>query len=1322
MNFSSGLPRRFKGTNMENHKLRTMGLTAIIISCLFLGLSGNISAQEKTDASDKAATAKAFNDEGKRLINSGKAREALEAFIKANELAPMAVEYASNAGVASFMINDYDSSAKYFQKVVDIGLAQKRYQLVSQYQAQVKSVLSNWPQEMMNRMEALKQAPKDEKGSAAYPEWEKAISKGAGLLASGKLKGARYFTEQAVTLAEENFEPGHMLILESKVRLARILSSENQYQKAATLYDAVRKGYEAHLGPDHPETIWINFEKASIARKMRQYESALSLLDETIKSLSKVVGEQHIKVLRAKYEKADLLQEKGDIKNAETAFKKVAAHFSNTLKDHHPDTVAVYSALAKNFELQTRYADAEKMYQNILELQSKALGPKATPRLQTINWLADIYRLQGRYTDAEKLLVENLENVKAKFGDDHYFTLITQNFMANLYEDIGDYKKARNLYETIYTTTLSRFGEKHPNTVTGMTNLGNIYRKLGEFKDAEMFYDRAYQQMSAIGGTKHPVTIRLMANMGLVFDNQGLFDKSEPLLRQAIRYSKEISPDTWKNDRNVWNMLNNLALLYESQGLFSKAEPIHQELIELCKKSLGEKHTRTAANINNLGYLYLLQEENEKALVHFQQAHEIWNTLYGERHQASLKSLNNLGRTYQRLGNFQEARTAIEKALRLRTEVFGPEHVDTIRSMHDLAVVLTTAKEHDEADELFAKTLALSEKELGFFHPYTFETLNHYADLKEQRGQWDEALNLRLTVFDRRNEFFNRVLWATNENARAGFIHIHRLELDALVALLINRNYPEAARKILEISLERKGLLLKISSEIQQVVSFSKDPALAKISQNLMDIKKELAALTLSGPVDGMTEEEHKQRTLEIIDDIEFIEGELARKSAVFKQKSAPMTLDDVMEKLGADSVVVDYFIYNEPSDLTKKLIAVTAQNKVDDTARFDLIQYGEMADLEEGVKIFREVIIDEDAERQDLFDEAQYRYEQIWEPLLDSLGEKTDIYLVPDGILNIMPFEALMDPDENYLLTTYRINILTSMRDLVRREVVEGNNTLLMIAGPDYDLEAYTREKKKIKRSRSRSGSRTDGRTGNDDLANGLRMSRGVRGMRGLNFDPLPGAEAEGRDIELLAQGKKETVSYYKKDGEEAKLRGFDQGPEILHIATHGFFLQPQERLTKRLLKTMRSGGLDIPPPGDNPLLRAGLAFAGINQNAAFLGEIDTDNDGVLTAMEVLELNLQGTKVVILSACETGLGEIHEGEGVYGLRRAFQEAGASTVVNSLWEVSDAGTQKLMTLLYEEMLKGASVRDAFHEARLQMASHYQWGHPYYWSAFFMVGL
>jgi CHAT domain-containing protein len=156
-------------------------------------------------------------------------------------------------------------------------------------------------------------------------------------------------------------------------------------------------------------------------------------------------------------------------------------------------------------------------------------------------------------------------------------------------------------------------------------------------------------------------------------------------------------------------------------------------------------------------------------------------------------------------------------------------------------------------------------------------------------------------------------------------------------------------------------------------------------------------------------------------------------------------------------------------------------------------------------------------------------------------------------------------------------------------------------------------------------------------------------------------------------------------------------------------------------LLKLQRGTDLHVPPPGDNPLLRAGLAFAGINTNAQFLGDIDTVNDGVLTALEVLGLNLTGTRLVVLSACETGLGEIHEGEGVYGLRRSFQEAGVAEVVSSLWEVSDAGTQALMTSFYNRMLSGEQARDALRATQLEMIDSPEWGYPYVWSAFMIVG-
>jgi CHAT domain-containing protein len=235
-----------------------------------------------------------------------------------------------------------------------------------------------------------------------------------------------------------------------------------------------------------------------------------------------------------------------------------------------------------------------------------------------------------------------------------------------------------------------------------------------------------------------------------------------------------------------------------------------------------------------------------------------------------------------------------------------------------------------------------------------------------------------------------------------------------------------------------------------------------------------------------------------------------------------------------------------------------------------------------------------------------------------------------------------------------------------------------------------------------------------------GLRGS--ASGLRGLNFDPLPGAEKEGRLItEEVAESQKASEVYFKNEAQEIVLADLASPPEILHVATHGFFLKADDTLRKRLLKLQRGAELQVPPPGDNPLLRAGLAFAGINTNAQFLGDIEIVNDGVLTALEVLGLNLTGTRLVVLSACETGLGEIHEGEGVYGLRRSFQEAGVAEVISSLWAVSDRGTQALMAEFYQKVLAGQPAREALRETQLELMDSPEWGYPYVWSAFMIVG-
>jgi CHAT domain-containing protein len=220
------------------------------------------------------------------------------------------------------------------------------------------------------------------------------------------------------------------------------------------------------------------------------------------------------------------------------------------------------------------------------------------------------------------------------------------------------------------------------------------------------------------------------------------------------------------------------------------------------------------------------------------------------------------------------------------------------------------------------------------------------------------------------------------------------------------------------------------------------------------------------------------------------------------------------------------------------------------------------------------------------------------------------------------------------------------------------------------------------------------------------------------LQFGPLPGTATEAEAIHPLLP---DAVVLTESAATENAIKQV-QAPAILHIATHGFFL---ENVAQPTIENGRGIGIiasdtPITPASiitvENPLLRSGLALAGFNKRDSGY------EDGVLTALEASQLNLFGTQLVVLSACETGLGDIANGEGVYGLRRAFAIAGAETQLISLWQVDDLSTQSLMVSYYENLTAGMGRSEALREAQLALInSQSRYAHPFYWAAFVLTG-
>jgi CHAT domain-containing protein len=330
----------------------------------------------------------------------------------------------------------------------------------------------------------------------------------------------------------------------------------------------------------------------------------------------------------------------------------------------------------------------------------------------------------------------------------------------------------------------------------------------------------------------------------------------------------------------------------------------------------------------------------------------------------------------------------------------------------------------------------------------------------------------------------------------------------------------------------------------------------------------------------------------------------------------------------------------------------------------------------------------------------AKALYELVIQPVGPYLMGRKRLFVSPDGMLNLIPFEIFTTPEGRYLMEDYVINYVTAGRDIVRfQDTTVAKGGALIVADPDYDLGI--KEK--------------------DRVVGELKVAKALRGnvskdAKGLNFMRLPDTKLEADNIERILREKYggEVRNYQDKKALEEILFS-RESPKVLHLATHGYFLRDEEA------KEVLGQGFDLQEmeraPGmgiENPMLRSGIVLAGVNASLR-----EGRDDGMVSAEKILGLRLKGTEMVVLSACETGVGDVRSGEGVFGLRRAFILSGARTVVMSLWGVPSRETTELMTRFYTLIAEGKTKAEALREAKLDMMQKKR--NPFYWGAFVLVG-
>src|SRR6266498_944758 len=833
-------------------------------------------------------------------------------------------------------------------------------------------------------------------------------------------------------------------------------------------------------------------------------------------------------------------------------------------------------------------------------------------------------RREGKYDEALQLVERSLEIRERLLGPDHPDVATAINSLAILHRQKGQYAKAEQLCRRSLAIRESALGPDHPHVADSLNNLASIYYNQGDFPKADLLFRRALMIREKALGPSHLDVAQSLSNLIVLYRDTGEYAKAAPLSQRALAiFEERLGPE----HLDVAQALNNTASLYWSRGDYAEAEPLFRRALAIREKALGPEHPNVATSLNNLAECYIDNSDDVKAEPLYQRALAIWEKALGLEHPLVAESLNGLASLYYGRGDYERGETLFQRALTIWEKTLGPEHPDVSNTLSNLARLYAAKGDIARAITFQSRANAVSEHNLA---------LNLAAGSERQKLAY-------LALFSKETDF--------------------TLSLHSQVA----PNDPQALNLAFITLLRRKGRGLDAMTNTIAALRRRARPEDQTLFDQLVEARSRLAAFMLKD-FSAAKLDTYRARLKLLEEEIEKLEAQLCLRSAELRAQSQPVTLAAVQAALPVGSILIEFALYtsqgpqtgkNKPPRYLAYMLAPQGQPR--------WVDLGEAASINPTVEAWREAL--RDPNRPDVMRLARAVDEKVMQPVRSSLqsalADTSHLLIVPDGSLNLIPFAALADEQNQYLIERYTISYLTSGSDLLRLETsLPSKSAPLVLADP-----AFGKVPNVAKRATQNSRNLQAGNQGPERIDKAR-----------IFFRSLPGSRNEALAIKVVLP---EASVLLRKQATETALKQA-KSPLILHIATHGFFLSNQEAPSTKTPDFFNGYLPRISDPRlskwaahiENPLLRSGLALAGANQDKG------GDDDGVLTALEVAGLDLWGAKLVVLSACDTGAGEVKNGEGVQGLRRALVLAGSESQVMSLWTVLDEKARRVMLPYY----------------------------------------
>lgn len=882
---------------------------------------------------------------------------------------------------------------------------------------------------------------------------------------------------------------------------------------------------------------------------------------------------------------------------------------------------------------------------------------------------ADCALTLGRLEESAALFEKSLQLLKEEKGTKSPEFITTLQAYARLFLLQANYEKSESILDRSESLDKrsSRNLKKEQNLQLAATRAA-IFMRRGQYQEAGEYIQALKSSYLTKFGASHRFLIDIFLEQATLELISGQYTEADQSIGQALKICESVFPTASLRASEAIFMRSQVL---HAMGDYKDAEALQKAVLKLYTQLLGEKHYRLAGVYNQLALTcFLGKSDRSEAEFNFKEAYRIGKEALSEKHPLTADYAKNLAYFFIETGQTSKALSLLEKSEEIYKDIFGKRSLKVAEIKYLLGDIhcldgdyKTAAARYDDAVKFITETF-------GPEHPELVKVRGKQARMFYSSGRWQESAQLLQITTEKYLSFITKYFPTLSDRQKSQYWNSIKpdFQLFAHIAASKVSEDPQLAGVLYDHILNTKAILLSSSLKIRESIRSKGDTTLSQLFDEWV-ANRELLASSLSMSAEDLLLGGISLPQLE--KKIEEIERKLNAASAEFTQSlfQKKVTWKEVQASLLSNEVAIEIIRYPTFNKGFTDTIQYAALVLKPDNSQPNLVSIPGGNDLDgKYYKYYKNAFR--------FGNEDLLSFKNYWEAISPMIPEDALIILSPDGIYSQINVLTLKDPNRGYVLDRNEVALVSNTKDLLNRKkqkTIEGRQLALM-GNPEYYSEIDPEQIPTNER-----------------------------------IENLSGAEDEIYNIKTLFKGSEwKSVVLINEQVTEDTFKALNRA-SVIHIATHGFFLDNKSANMNTALQET----------SQNPLLRSGLLLTGS-------GDFFQDNvyelnrkPGILTAFEVMNLDFENTDLVVLSACETGTGQVITGEGVFGLQRAFIVAGADALVMSLFKVSDETTQELMQIFYAELIKSGRIRESFTKAMRTQREKYD--KPINWGAFTLVG-